>query len=85
MSGFNAAGGRAVLEFDAELPPGTELRFFVRAAVAPEAVLEAQWLAVDGEDFAVDPRAQYLQYKAEFVSDNGSRYPVLKKVRIAGN
>lgn len=85
VSGFNAAGGRAVLEFDAELPPGTELRFFVRAAVAPEAVLEAQWLAVDGEDFAVDPRAQYLQYKAEFVSDNGSRYPVLKKVRIAGN
>ena len=72
----------ATLEYDADLPAGTELRFLVRSSESSGSLASAAWSKLEGGNFSIETTDRYLQYKAIFVSDNGSRYPVLNRVQI---
>ena len=76
----NAIQGR--LNYEAEIPEGSALEFFVRAAVDEKALVKNPWRPVESGKFNLNNTDHILQYKAIFISDNGDRYPVLEKVTI---
>lgn len=70
------------LTYNADKPDGTELIFSVRSAPCKDALTHANWRCIDLDAFPVDSADRCLQYKAEFKSDNGDRYPVLDSVKL---
>ncbi len=72
----------ATLEYQADAPEGTRLSFELRAADTPEALQGIGWKPLEG-DAAVEETDRCLQYRVTLGSDNGDRYPVLKRVAIS--
>jgi len=81
------------LSWTAHVPDKTQLRFQLRRAPTELALAEASWTGPDGPQsfydepgpILVDPPqpGRWLQYKATFVSLNGSRTPRLEEVRVS--
>ena len=70
------------LTYKAEMPEGTELVFFIRSAPGEKAIIKAAWRRVESGAFSIKSEDSYLQYKAEFKSDNGDRFPILDSVKV---
>ena len=68
----------------AHAPGGSRLRWYVRSAPAEAELAGSRWIEVPaaGTRFAVAAQDRCLQYRAEFVSDNGDRYPVVDSVQV---
>ena len=79
---WNATRERGRLTFEAEVPGGSGLDFFVRSAATDTGLGVAPWRAVIDEVFSLDAHDRCLQYRAVFRSDNGDRYPVLDRVTV---
>ncbi len=73
---------RGEIRCEADTPLGTRLLLYQRNASTREALPGADWEEVPNSSFAVHPASRFLQYKLVFVSDNGDRYPVVRKVDI---
>jgi hypothetical protein len=70
------------LTYNAEMPEGTELVFFVRSALREKTIVKAAWRCVESGAFSVKSEDRCLQYKTEFKSDNGDRFPILDSVKV---
>ena len=77
--------------WDADVPAGTALKFQLRRAASRKGLAEAAWRGPggsrtyyeqSGQIEGVDDAAQWLQYRAVFVSPNGALSPKLREVRI---
>jgi hypothetical protein len=73
---------RGEVSFAAEMPEGTKLEITVRSASTKEKLNNKEWKTVPDKTFTLNKEDRYLQYKANFVSDNGDRYPLLDSVKI---
>jgi len=72
-----------VLTHEASLPEGTGLELQVRSASTQEALKSNPWMPVgNAQKQTVAPEDRFMQYRYIFISDNGDRYPVLKRVDI---
>jgi hypothetical protein len=76
-----AASGK--LTSKATRPQGTRLVFSVRSAPDNESLAERPWSPVTNGTFSTQSDDRRLQYRVEFHSDNGDRYPVLDRVDVA--
>ena len=79
---WEGAAGGAALEVQADAPEGTGLSFELRSAETQEALSELAWRPFK-QKASVEETHRCLQYRATFRSDNGDRYPVLKRVTIS--
>jgi hypothetical protein len=90
---YDAQGRRPVsLSWIAQTPPKTQMKFQLRHAESEDRLGSAGWEGSRGEDSFYErsgaivrkpaAAAQWLQYKATFVSLDGSRSPKLEEVRI---
>ncbi len=70
------------VNFVAEIPEGTKLEISVRSASSEDELNNKKWKIVSDKTFTLNKEDRYLQYKANFVSDNGDRYPLLDSVKI---
>lgn len=68
--------------FDAIAPAGTKLNVSIRSSATRDSLKEMEWKKVERDEFTVNNGDRHLQYKVTFCSDNGDRYPILKKVNI---
>ena len=80
---WHQPAGRGRLSFKADLPRGTSLVFTARAAVNKHQLDRKPWTKVRSGGFALEAADRCLQYRATLKSDNGDRYPVLDRIRIA--
>jgi len=72
---------RAVdLEADAEIPSGTRIRFRMRTGSRPS--YDAQHWSDWGSTPVADPAGRYVQWKAEFETDDPSLTPMLKGIAL---
>ena len=71
------------IEATAESPGKSRLELSVRSAATAEGIQAAPWRPCPGGSFDLNPADRCVQYRAVFVSDNGDRYPVLKRVTVA--
>ena len=79
---WEETAGGATLEYAADAPEGTRLSFELRSAETPRALQGLAWKPFEGTA-SVENIHRCLQYRATFKSDNGDRYPVLKRVTIS--
>ena len=79
---WEETAGGATLEHAADAPEGTRLSFELRSAETPRALQGLAWKPFEGTA-PVENTHRCLQYRATFKSDNGDRYPVLKRVAIS--
>lgn len=79
---WNGTAGDATLEYQADSPEGTSLNFEVRSAATLEALQGSAWRPFGGT-VSVAENDRRLQYRVTLRSDNGDRYPVLKRVAIS--
>lgn len=70
------------LTYNAAMPEGTELVFFVRSAPCKKDIVKSAWQYVESGTFSLKSEDRCLQYKAGFKSDNGDRFPVLDSVKV---
>ncbi len=70
------------VSYVAEIPEGTTLEMAVRSASTKEELNDKEWVTVSNKTFVLKKEDRYLQYKANFISDNGDRYPLLDSVKI---
>lgn len=63
-------------------PDGTRIVFLVRSAPDVESLAKQPWSAVMNDTFATQPDDRQMQYRVEFHSDNGDRYPFLDQVEV---
>ena len=80
------------LEWDARIPPTTKLRFQLRLGDSRDGLDTAEWRGpvgansfydVSGSEISGVPQnARWIQYRAIFVSPNGSQSPSLHQVRV---
>jgi hypothetical protein len=80
-----------LLNWKAEMPPGTTLKFQLKSAKSKEKLSTAEWLGPDGpssyytksnSDINKVKKNSWIQYRAIFISDNGANAPVLESVEI---
>src|SRR5207245_553962 len=79
------AGRPARIEWQAETPFGSKMRFQLRAAPAREKLEGAPWLGPKGESSYYDSsgsgvqplQGPWFQYRAIFWSPDGVNYPIL--------
>lgn len=79
---WEETAGGATLEYQADAPEGTRLGFELRSADTPEALQRIGWRPLEG-NASVEETDRCLQYRVTLGSDNGDRYPVLKRVTIS--
>lgn len=79
---WNVPVSSGTLEADASIPTGAKLELFVRSAESSEQLETATWLAVFNRFFPVPSQHRVAQYRAVLGSDNGDRYPVVKRVEL---
>lgn len=79
---FDGTATAGTLRSVADLPTGTRLTFQVRSGPTDLALGRAAWRSLRSGEFTLNPGDRRLQYRAEFVSDNGDRYPVLDRVEV---
>ena len=79
---WNGTAGDATLEYQADSAEGTSLNFEVRSAATLEALQGSAWRPFGGT-VSVAENDRRLQYRVTLRSDNGDRYPVLKRVAIS--
>jgi hypothetical protein len=79
---FNRACTPGSLDVQAETPGKTRMEVSWRSASTREGLATRPWQSHPGNKFTLAPSDRYLQYRAVFVSDNGDRYPVLKRVEV---
>ncbi|MBN1294010.1 MAG: VCBS repeat-containing protein [Candidatus Latescibacteria bacterium] len=82
---WDGNANRGKLTYNAEIPAETKLRFLVRAANTGDLLAKQSWRSVESETFTLNKEDRFMQYKAEFISDNGDRFPVLDRVTIQFN
>ena len=79
------------IEWDAETPGRTAVRFQLRVAASPEALAQAAWQgpAGEGTSFAEpcdiesrDLSGEWVQYRAVLDTKNGAQSPILSDVRV---
>jgi len=75
-----AASGK--LTCKVSLAPGTRIVFSVRSATDNDSLTMRPWTSVTNNTFAPQPIDRRMQYRADFHSDNGDRYPILDRVNI---
>jgi len=61
---------------------GTSLRIFARSAATKKRLDAVKWQLVKKRTFKLKPTDRLLQYRAVFLSDNGDRYPTMKRVEV---
>ncbi|HEV2294453.1 MAG TPA: VCBS repeat-containing protein [Tepidisphaeraceae bacterium] len=79
---WDRSATRAVLAAEADVPPGSTLKLEVRSAPSADALNTGRWRPVDDESIKLAPADRAMQYRAVFHSDNGDRFPTLKRIRI---
>ena len=72
---------KLALKTDADVPAGTALHGYIRSAPTKRELEGAAWVPANPEAL-LDKADRFLQYKYDFISDNGDKYPVLKGVSI---
>jgi hypothetical protein len=78
------------LNWSADTPFGTSLKFQVRTAGDEDAVEDSDWYGADGinswfskpGDINI-PAGQYIQYRTRLITPNGAGTPYLKSVIIS--
>jgi hypothetical protein len=76
---------QAQLQTTADVPGKSHLEWAVRSADSKLELERQPWKNLDAKQmlkFALPGTARCMQYRAIFVSDNGDRYPVLRRVKI---
>ena len=58
------------------------MKFDARSAPTAAPLAGEVWQPVREGKFAMEPADRVLQYRAVFASDNGERYPVLRRVAV---
>jgi FG-GAP-like repeat len=93
-SGVHDAGRtRSVgaVSWSAKTPHGSSLRFQVRSAEDQKDLDQAAWVGAGGADSfierpgttpGIEVRGRFVQYRAVFISADGSNYPTLSEVRV---
>lgn len=69
----------------ASSPGKSRLEISMRAATDQAGLAGQPWQPLAGGRFGLRPADRVFQYRAEFISDNGDRYPVLEKVEVEFN
>jgi hypothetical protein len=74
------------LDYDANVPKGTNLTFFIRSVADKKNLSKANWREVTKNvEFDINQSDRYLQYKVLLLSSNGDRYPIIHKVVMSLN
>jgi hypothetical protein len=66
----------------ATIPQATRLIILARSAPDETALASESWTVVANDRITLRPDDRTLQYRAEFKSDNGDRYPVLDRIEF---
>jgi hypothetical protein len=91
-SPFELEGRQPVrLDWFAQEPWNSSVRFQLRTANTPEELANAPWLGEEGEGSAYEtsgtsltlPKGEWLQYRAILDTENGGYSPILESVEIA--
>lgn len=70
------------LKYTGETPDRSRLEFFVKFAAEKEQLTSVGWQAVTNEKFPIKDGLRFFQYRADFLSPNGDRFPVLDRVEL---
>lgn len=70
------------LQADASAPRGTKLELIIRSADSADVLANQPWLPVANRSFPVSSQHRFAQYRATLISDNGDRYPLVRRVEI---
>ena len=79
---LNRACIKGAFDVQAETPGKTRLEISWRSAASQQDLATRPWQIYSENAFRLSSSDRYLQYRAVFVSDNGDRYPVLKRVEV---
>ncbi len=79
---LNRACSKGSFDVQAEIPGKTRLEISWRSAASPTDLATRPWQIYSENEFRLNSSDRYLQYRAVFVSDNGDRYPVFKRVAV---
>lgn len=78
--GQASSGGS--IRVTAPSPGKSRLEIAVRAAADQAGLAQRPWQPLDGDRFGLRPGDRAFQYRVEFISDNGDRYPALDRVEV---
>lgn len=70
------------LVVNATMPTNTRLDFEWRSAASPDQLAKQAWSPAIKGIIAMTPEHRYGQYRAVLISDNGDRYPVIRRVEV---
>lgn len=79
---WNRRARRGTIAATADYPEGTQLTFEVRSATGSEALESAAWKTVNDGQFAVAASDRAIQYRVQFHSPNGDRFPTVDSISI---
>lgn len=79
---YASARETVTLTSQADIPDGAQLKFAIRSAATSDELAGKPWRDVSEGRAKVGANDRVLQYAATFVSPNGDRFPVLKRVEI---
>ena len=71
-----------MLNYTADIPEGTQLKFVIRSGAERDKLKENPWKSLDSDEFELEETDRFFQYKVIFTSDNGDRFPMLDRVNI---
>ncbi|MDB5390392.1 MAG: hypothetical protein JWM11_6038, partial [Planctomycetaceae bacterium] len=80
---WSGKAGSATLIAKTTTPEKTSLKFAIRFAPTKAALATQPWTVISSDAVPIKGDARALQYRVEFYSDNGDRYPVLDRVEVA--
>lgn len=70
------------LQATATLPTNTRLELAWRSAATPEQLAQQPWVPATSGVVSPAPEHRCGQYRAVFISDNGDRYPIVRRVEL---
>lgn len=81
---FNLSAGktRGTLRYEADIPKGTKISVWGRSAETKEKLTQAEWIEIQNNTFALEAQNRNFQYNIKLISDNGDRYPIVKKITL---
>lgn len=74
--------GGVALTYKSTLPEKTNVQFYVRSAADKNQIAGAEWVPCYNPTMSLAADHRTIQYRAEIMSDNGDRYPVIERVEL---
>ncbi len=83
IKNWNTKVKEGKISYDATILSETRLILTVRSSATEDTLNAKEWRILENDKFTVGDKDRYIQYKFTLISENGDKYPVLKKVSLS--